>query len=351
MKKRIHRWSGRYFSALRQRLKGGSRGLASQAIKVGDEAVALGLDTLDLARTHEESLEALTPRGCSARELALIRRRSSRFFFDALVPLAASNRELKAEIVQRKEAEEALRKSEQHHVELLRQSRVMEQKLRRLSHQVISAQEDERKKISRELHDQIAQMLAGINVHLATLKGAASLSTVGLNLKIRKSQRMVERSVQTVHRFAQALRPPVLDDLGLIPALHAELKRFTERTGVLARFTAAAGVEELHIAKRTALFRIAQAALTNVGQHAAASQVTVTLAKESAAVQMSVHDDGKSFDANQVLFGGGNRRLGLIGMRERIEMVGGSLRIASAPGEGTTIALEVPWRNTRRKAL
>ncbi len=263
-------------------------------------------------------------------------------------PISESHEELKAEIVQRTEAEAALLKSEQHHVELLRRSRAMGVRLRLLSHQVISAQEDERKKISRELHDQIAQMLAGINVHLATLRSAALHSTADLSVKIRKTQRMVERSVQTVHRFAQELRPPVLDDLGLIPALHAELKQFTERTGIRVRLTVTASVEGLHINKRTALFRVAQAALTNVGQHANATKVELTLTKLGDTVEMNLHDDGRSFDVEKVLFARKDRRLGLIGMRERIEMVGGEFSITSKPGQGTTIRVQIPWKNTRR---
>lgn len=351
LNKEEHSLSGKYFAALERRLKAGARQPDGLVAKFGAEAVALGLDTLDLARIHEGSLDALTPPNCSPTELVTIRRRSNQFFFEALGPISANTRQLKAEIVQRKKAEAALRKSEQHHVELLKQSRAMEQRLRLLSHKLISAQEDERKKISRELHDQIAQMLAGVNVHLATLKGASSLSSVDLNSKIRRSQKMVERSVQKVHRFARELRPPVLDDLGLIPALHSELKHFTERTGIQVRFTAAAAVEELHIDRRTALFRVAQSALTNVGQHAHATKVTLTLTKVQDAVEMHLHDDGKSFDVEKALFVRKNGRLGLIGMRERIEMVGGRFSVVSTPGEGTTIGLQIPLRNMRRKTL
>jgi len=134
----------------------------------------------------------------------------------------------------------------------------------------------------------------------------------------------------------------VLDDLGIIPALHSYLKEFKTQTGIQIQFTAFAGVEHLDGAKRTVLFRIAQAALSNVAQHAQATRVKLTIKKVSQAVCMEINDDGRSFDVERVLCAKTNKRLGLIGMRERVEMVGGSFCIESAPGKGTTILAHVP---------
>ena len=145
--------------------------------------------------------------------------------------LAVANRELRREIVRRQAVEEALRKSEQHYSQLLEQSRQMQEQLRHLSRQVLSAQEEERKRISRELHDVIAQTLTGINVRLATLKKEATINPKGLERNIARTQRLVEQSVNIVHQFARELRPTVLDDLGLIPALHTFMKDFTARDG------------------------------------------------------------------------------------------------------------------------
>lgn len=350
LNKKTINWSGRYLEALRARLRRGSGRAPRAAGKLGGEAVALGLETLDLARIHEEALMALTPADCSARELGQIRRRSSLFFLETLTPVEESNRHLKREILRRERAEAALIKSEQHYRGLLKQSLVMEQRLRLLSHRILSAQEEERKKISRELHDQIAQMLAGINVHLATFKGAAAISTVGLNRKIRNTQRMVEKSVRTVHRFARELRPPVLDDLGLIPAVQSYLKHFTERTGILVRLTISAKIEELHSDKRTVLYRVAQAALTNVGQHAEATGIDLGITLTGDVAEMTVHDNGRGFDVDRVFFSPKNKRLGLIGMRERVEMVGGDFNIKSIAGEGTAIKVRIPVYSGRRAA-
>lgn len=261
-------------------------------------------------------------------------------------PLAAANRRLEREIVRRKVAEESLQQSERHYVQLLAQSRQMQEQLRHLSHQILQAQEEERKQISRELHDEIAQTLAGINVYLAALKVEATGKTSRLGRNIARTQRLVEKSVDIVHRFARELRPTVLDDLGLIPALHSFLKGFTKRTHIQIRVTASKAVEELNGPKRTVLYRVAQEALTNIAKHAAAHLVKVSLQKVSGAVRMEIHDDGKSFDVDHVLHAKRNKRLGLVGMRERVEMVGGSFSIASAPGQGTTICAQIPFGST-----
>ena len=215
--------------------------------------------------------------------------------------------------------------------------------MRQLSRQILSAQENERKEISRELHDMVAQTLMGINIRLATLKTEAALDTTGLDRSIAQTQRLVEHSVNLVHQFARELRPAVLDDLGLIPALHSFMKNFTERTGVRTCLTAFAEVELLTMSRRTALFRVAQEALTNVARHAQASRVDVSIQKLPDGVCMQIEDDGKSFPVQRVLLArGGSKRLGLLGMRERLEMVGGRFEVESAPGKGTTITACIP---------
>jgi PAS domain S-box-containing protein len=265
--------------------------------------------------------------------------------------LAASNEELKQEIAQRKAVEAALKKSERHYSQLLGKSDLMQEQLRQLSRQILSAQEEERKEISRELHDVIAQTLTGINVRLAALKKQAAINTNGLDRYIVSTQRLVEKSVDIVHEFARELRPAVLDDLGLIPALHSFVNLFSKRTRVHVHLTAFAGVEQLDIAKRTVLFRVAQEALTNVDRHACAHRVEVNIQKLDYGIGMKIKDDGKSFSVEDQLRIKGGKRLGLLGMRERVEMVGGTFCVESAYGKGTIIQVEIPFATVRKSLL
>jgi PAS domain S-box-containing protein len=256
--------------------------------------------------------------------------------------LAVSNQELRREIVRRQAVEEALKKSERHSRHLLEQSRLMQEQLRLLSRQLLSAQEEERKKISRELHDVIAQTLTGINVRLAALKADAAVNTKDLERNITRTQQMVEQSVNIVHRFARELRPTVLDDVGLIPALHTFMKTFREETGILVSLAAFAAVEQINGDKRTVLYRVAQEALNNVARHAQARHAEVEIQNLGGVIRMKIKDDGRGFRGESAVRAKKNQRLGLLGMRERLEMVGGNLTVTSAPGKGTTVLAQVP---------
>jgi PAS domain S-box-containing protein len=268
-----------------------------------------------------------------------------------LEALSNTNRGLNREIARRQTVEKALQKSEQHQSLMLKQSRDMQEQLRHLSHQILNAQEEERKRISRELHDEIAQTLVGINVHLAALTREAAGNPRGLQQKIARTQRLVEKSVGIVHLFARELRPAALDDLGLIPALHTFMKEFTKRTGIHIRFTTftSSRIKQLNNATRTVFYRVAQEALTNVGRHAQASLVEVNIEKLPNAICLKIKDNGKSFQAQRVMHSKQNTRLGLIGMRERLEMVGGSFSVESAPGKGTTVRAQIPLANGRAR--
>ena len=263
--------------------------------------------------------------------------------------LAASNRKLEREIVRRHAVEKSLQSSERHQRKLLEESRLMQERLQHLARQVLLAQEEERKRISRELHDQIAQTLTGINVQLGGLKVGASIHARGLRQQIARTQRLVEHSVEIVHRFARDLRPSVLDDLGLIPALHSFVKIFTKQARLRVRLKLFAGVEQLDAAKRTVLYRVAQEALTNVARHARATRVDICLEKIADTARLRIKDDGQSFPVERTLRARNNKRLGLLGMRERVEMIAGRLRIESIPGRGTTIEAQIPFRNGKRK--
>ena len=255
----------------------------------------------------------------------------------------AALRKLKHEILRRKAVEKIHKKREKHFTELLEHSRQSQEHLRHLSRQILLAQEEERKEICRKLHDKIVQTFSGINVHLEVLKVETAVNTNALKKKITRNQRLVEKSVSIVHEFARDLRPALLDDLGLIPALHSYMKGFTKRTGIPIHFKASPYVEKLNNGKQTVLYRVVQEALTNVAQHAQASLVRVGIQKKQRFIHMKIKDNGKSFQVERVLSAKKTKRLGLRSIRERVEMVGGIFRVESVKGTGTTIGAQVPF--------
>lgn len=214
-------------AALRQHLKQGPRASFRSARGLGHQAASLGLEILDLARIHEEAFAALE---ASSSKDGFVER-AGLFFKEALTPiekshrpalkdglrlnqlnkaldrrkedLAASNKSLKQSIVRRRSAEAALKKSGGHSQKLLEESRRLQKDLRRLTHQILMAQEDKRKKISRDLQDEIAQTLLGINVRLLTLKKEAADNAQGFKKDIAGTQRLVDKSVKSIRRFAR----------------------------------------------------------------------------------------------------------------------------------------------------
>jgi PAS domain S-box-containing protein len=259
--------------------------------------------------------------------------------------MAVKNRTLRRELVRRRAMEKALKKSERHKSRLLDLSQAMQEQMRHLSRQLLRAQEEERKRISRELHDVIAQTLSGINLRLTELKREATVGPRVFGRSITRTQKLVEQSVNLVHRFALDLRPRVLDDLGLIPALHALMKCFKRETGIHASLSAFAAVDRVNGDKRIVLYRVAQEALNNVARHAQASRAEVRVQKLDSAICIRIRDNGRGFRTGGLLHVKRSNRLGLLGMSERVEMVGGEFTIKSAPGKGTTVIARIPIAN------
>jgi len=227
MKRKLSRLSGQYLATLRKHLKQSAPASLLPARGLGHKAVALGLETLDLAKIHEGALARLE--ASSSRDGII--RKAEIFFAEALTPiemthrsalkanvhlsrlnktlgqrtadLAASHRCLKNGIVQRKSVERALKKSGEHSRKLLKESNRLQRHLQRLTHQILSAQEDKRKDISRNLHDEIAQTLLGINVRLLALKKEAAVNAQGVKKEIASTQRLVDKSVKSIKRFAR----------------------------------------------------------------------------------------------------------------------------------------------------
>lgn len=366
METKIASLSQRYQVELQKYLEGGRQGVPQIADQLGLKALDLGLNTPDLARLHQQTLATLIASEGAAELSGTAIQRAHRFFSKAIMrlekthqtalqantrlrkrreELAAANQILKKEIAKHHGVEKALKKSEQTHRQLLKQSHEMQEQLRHLSRRVLYAQEEERRRISIELHDEVAQVLTGINLHLATLTKGMENNTKDFKRKVSRTQRLVEQSLDTIHQFAGQLRPPALDDLGFIPALHSFVKDFGERTGLDIHVTSFTRdrIEQLDDDQRTVLFRIAQETLMNVAKHAQASLVKINIQKCRSFVCMEITDNGRSFQVDRVLSRGKKRRLGLIGMRERVEMIGGRFTLQSEPDHGTLVRAEIPW--------
>jgi PAS domain S-box-containing protein len=246
------------------------------------------------------------------------------------------------DITDAKRAEEALRHSEEHYRELFHQAYEMQQNLRRLSDKVLQVQEQERTRLSRDLHDEVGQALTAISVQLAMVGKAAAGRDHGLRQKIRDAQEIIERTMEAVHNFARELRPAMLDDLGLLPALRTHVRAFTERTGVPAVLHATEQAERLDGEHKTVIYRVVQEALTNVARHAQARRVEVRIDRQGDEIRVRVSDDGNGFEVGDGEKGAPEGRLGMLGMRERVRLAGGRLTIESAPGKGTTLTAWLP---------
>ena len=222
-------WSRRYRAALRKHLKRGPKSSLRPALELGHQAAVLGMETLDVARIHEQALATLE----ASRSRNGISKRAEVFFAETLIPieqthraamsasrhvkqltatldrrtsgLASSKRRLERRIAQRKNSEEALKTSGAHYVRLLKESHHLQQHLRQLTHRILATQESERKMVSRELHDEIAQTLLGIHVRLVTLRAEASSDARGLKKEVASTQRLVKNSTRLMRRFTREL--------------------------------------------------------------------------------------------------------------------------------------------------
>ena len=200
---------------------------------------------------------------------------------------------------------------------------------------VVSAQEAERRRLARELHDETGQALTSILLGLRAVEEAQGEEELhGAIVEVRD---LVRSTLQDVRRLAVELRPTALDDFGLVPALERLTGSFSEQTGISVDFQASlAGRLTTEI--ETALYRIVQESLTNIVKHARAGSVSVVLARKEDSVSVVVEDDGVGFEPGRARDGG----LGLLGIRERVALLGGRLAIESRPGAGTTFVAEVP---------
>ncbi len=201
---------------------------------------------------------------------------------------------------------------------------------------VVSAQEQERRRLARELHDETGQALTSILLGLRTIEEAKGEAE--LNDALSEVRDLVRATLQDVRQLAVELRPKALDDFGLVAALERLTSSFEEQTGISMEFQSTLPSTRLSPEIETAMYRIVQEALTNIVKHSRAGRVSIVVGRKEGAVSVVVEDDGVGFDPARTREEG----LGLIGMRERVALLGGRLTIESRPGAGTTFVAEVP---------
>ncbi len=205
--------------------------------------------------------------------------------------------------------------------------------------QVVKAQEEERERVARELHDQAGQTLTALQLGLSHIE--ASGPTPEIQRTAASLRQLALEAMHIIRNLALDLRPSALDELGLPDALQYFTETFAGRTGISAKVEVSGSPKRLPAETEVSLFRIAQEALTNVAKHADADLVTVRLAFNSSKVRLTVHDDGAGFDVQRALGAERRKSLGLVGIQERCRLIGGELQIRSRPGKGTTLVISV----------
>jgi signal transduction histidine kinase len=212
-----------------------------------------------------------------------------------------------------------------------------EKQLRRLSHGLVKAQEEERKNISRELHDALGQKLSYIGMELGALDDHRSAGTAEIHARLEDIKRLVTESIRFVRDLSMTLRPAMLDELGLGSALRWQAREFARRTSIEVDVQLHGDLDGLPETHRINIYRVVQEGLTNCAKHSKAKTVRIGVYGDDTTVRLTIQDDGVGFDSSTP-----RRGLGLIGIEERVSELGGTLTITSTPGKGTLLEAQAP---------
>jgi signal transduction histidine kinase len=218
------------------------------------------------------------------------------------------------------------------------QSRIAEAELRLLSGQLRTAQEEERRYLSRELHDQVGQLLTGLRMEIAGVARLQDSPESETTIRLGRAKGTVEQTLGIVRNIAMLLRPSMLDDLGLTPAINWLVREFARTSGLTIHASVSGEVDQLPDAHRTCLYRVVQEALTNASRHAGARSIDIAVSCDGNWVCAKIQDDGRGFEV-------GTRKrkgLGLLGMEERVRELGGSIVLTAALGRGTAVDIRLP---------
>lgn len=211
--------------------------------------------------------------------------------------------------------------------------------IRKLTDHLQNIREDERTNIAREIHDELGQQLTVLKMDVSWLNKKFTNVDEPVRQKMKGLLNMLDGTVKTVRRISSELRPSLLDDLGLVAAMEWQLNEFEKRSDIKTRFSCPEEEEEFPNNVKTGLFRIFQESLTNVVRHSNAKKLIISLERGVDSFILSIQDDGKGFDKQKVA---DKKTLGILGMKERALMIGGTYDITSTPGKGTTVMVTVP---------
>jgi signal transduction histidine kinase len=294
-----------YAAALRDSIAGKGESSLQQAYELGRRALADGLGVLDMAAIYHKALAASLPRDSTPEETELMLWAGASFFAESLSPFEMTHRGFR-----------------ETNIGLRHLNQTLEQEIKRIAH---------------ALHDEAGQLLASVYLALEEVAGNLPPAREHL-LKVKGLLDLIEGQLR---RLSHELRPTILDDWGLLPALKFLAEGVAARAGLLITVE---GDSELSLSPllSTTLYRIVQEAFTNVARHAKATEVTVTIQHELKTLRCSIKDNGVGFDVSSLSAHIGERGLGMIGIRERLKCLGGSLSLVSSVGQGTELVITIP---------
>lgn len=283
------------------------------------------LSSADRQQLQESEAEFAAARHAAVRRLLVM------LVFSVLLGLAVARLSLR-------HAETLERRAQGHFAEVEQARRELQQ----LSARLLEIEEEGRRQLSRELHDEIGQTLALLQIEISRAQALLPDQPEASRERLRRARDLAERTVQTVRHISLLLRPALLDDLGLTPALQFQLEEFSRRSNIPCEFSEEGVSDQLPDVVKTCAYRVVQEALHNCEKHSGATSVRVAVRQQADCLVAEIEDNGRGFAVNAQGMPTRSNGLGLLGLRERAALAGGSLAIDSAPERGTRVALRIP---------
>ena len=351
-----------YRSALSEYLVHHDEAHLGAASELGHAAMRKGMAIFDLVQLHEDFCPVMVAHSVKRDAVSQQFLAAREFLNEALAPfdsalrripatlarvgdlelaLARRGQELADLVPRLLQLEAALSCSKTRNLKLCQQVRTLKAEIMAHPDKLVQVHEAERKRVSRELHDDVGQLLVALNVSLEILKKQAAVDTV-LYRQLASSQGLVAQSMESTHRICRNLRADAIDRLGLHGAIADYVRTFAERAGIKGFLQPMADLSGLGVEQEVVLYRIAQESITNVVKHAHASRLDVLFHRMPRDICMEIADNGQAFNVEATLVAKSGLRLGLLGMRERVQLMRGDFTVESVVGRGTTVRVRLP---------